>query len=251
VTEPPLLETELVPLHALHEHPENWNRGDDAAVADLLDRFGQWRPAVVQSSSGRVLIGNTMLRAAHRLGWSHLNVHYRDVDDDGARRILTADNRAHDLATTDERALVTLLAKLDGDLSGTLFELDDYDDLLAALQEADTSVPEVGAPYSSSGAYGPGGDAWGTNVHQSPSYAEYQDGYATRASRFLALIYPLAQYAWVVERLARIAAEEGCDNHSDALLRLIQNRTGETAPPADAPDPTPAALAAAEVPAAT
>lgn len=254
MTEPPPLDTELVPMHALREHPENWNRGDDEAVAELLARFGQWRPAVVQASTGYVLIGNTMLRAARdRLGWSALNVHYRDVDDDDARRILTADNRAHDLATTDERALVELLSRLDGDLSGTLFDTDDYDDLRALAEEADADLLGPAGPLSaatgSAGAYADGGSAGGTNVRQTPSYREYEDAYATRATRFLALIFPLAQYAWLVERLSAIAETEGVGSHSEALLRLVEQRTGDTAPAPDAPAPSPEQMAAAEHPA--
>lgn len=237
-----MLETELVPMHALHEHPENYNRGDDEAVAELLTRFGQWRPAVVQTRTGHVLIGNTMLRAARdRLGWSALNVHYRDVDDDEARRILAADNRARDLSVTDERALVELLSTLDGDLDGTLYAADDYDDLLAAVQEADAALDDPAGPLSaatgSAGAYSEGGSAAGTNVRQTLSYRDYEEGYATRSSRFLALIFPLAQYVWVVQRLSAVASAEELDNHSEALLRLIELHTGDTAPAADATPP--------------
>lgn len=133
MTTPQALDTVLVPLGDLTEHPENYNHGDDQRLAELLTRWGQWRPAVVQRSTGRVLIGNTMLRAARLLGWTHLNVHYRDDDDDAARRVLAADNRARDLATTDEEALAALLRELDGDLEGTGWVADEFDALLADL----------------------------------------------------------------------------------------------------------------------
>jgi ParB-like chromosome segregation protein Spo0J len=137
VATPPVLATELVPIDRLTEHPENYNRGNDAAVAELLDRFGQWRPAVVQTATGYVLIGNTMLRAARSLGWDHLNVHWRDVGDDDARRILAADNRASELSVTDEPALAALLSSLGDDLSGTLWTPPDLADLVASLQPPD------------------------------------------------------------------------------------------------------------------
>jgi hypothetical protein len=226
---PGILDTELVPIDRLIEHPDNYNQGDDERVAELLGRFGQWRPAVVQQSTGRVLIGNTMLRAARdRLGWTHLNVHWRDADDDEAHRILVADNHSRDFAFTDERALVALLSSFGDDLSGTLFDTGDVDDLLASLQEADAADP-MGAPAGSAGAYGPGSD--GGNVRQTPSYAEYQAQYSSRATRFMALNYPLAQYGWIVGKLSAISDEEGVDNFAEAVLRLVEARAGETAPP--------------------
>jgi hypothetical protein len=234
---PGALHTKLVALEELSEHPENYNKGDDERVAELLARFGQWRPAVVQRSTGHVLIGNTMLRAARALGWRQLNVHYRDADDDEARRILVSDNRARDFSATDERALADLLRSFGDDLSGTLFDTDDVDDLLASLEEADAANPPQeptalipgGAPAGQAGAYGP--DGAGTNVRTTPSYAEYEQQYSSRATRFMALNYPLAQYAWIVERLSKIADDEGVDNFAEAVLRLVEARTGETAPP--------------------
>lgn len=133
---PAALDTELVPLEKLTEHPENYNHGQDEVVADLLARFGQWRPAVVQRSTGRVLVGNTMLRAARALGWDSLNVHYRDADDDEAGRILAADNRASDLHATDDAALAALLSRLaesPAGLDGTAYAPDDLAALLATL----------------------------------------------------------------------------------------------------------------------
>jgi hypothetical protein len=135
-TTPAPLAVELVPLDAITEHPENYNLGQDEIVADLLKHFGQWRAAVVQRSTGRVLVGNTMLRAARALGWTHLNVHYRDVDDDDARRILAGDNRASDLHGTDDSALAALLLRLDETptgLTGSAYVPDDLAALLATL----------------------------------------------------------------------------------------------------------------------
>jgi ParB-like chromosome segregation protein Spo0J len=136
VTTPAALDTELVPIDKIREHPENYNHGQDPIVADLLARFGQWRPAVVQRSTGYTLVGNTMLRAARSLGWNALNVHWRDCDDDEAGRILAADNRASDLHATDDAALAALLLRLDespAGLDGTAYARDDLAALLASL----------------------------------------------------------------------------------------------------------------------
>jgi DNA modification methylase len=125
------LDVKRVPLGKLKVHPQNPNEGDVADVAESLERYGQWRPAVVQRSTGFVLIGNTMLRAAQQIHWQALDVHYRDCDDDEALRILLRDNRSRDRARYDERGLAELLASLDGDLAGTGYD----DELVAELLE--------------------------------------------------------------------------------------------------------------------
>lgn len=247
------LPVELVPIGQLSEHPENYNRGDDERLAELLERYGQWRPAVVQRSTGRVLIGNTMLRAARdRLGWAELSVTYRDVDDDEARRILAADNRARDFSSRDDRALLTLLRQIggdDGDLSGTLWDTDDFDDLRAVIEEQDAALPgDDDAPYAGQpgSAYGAGGSADGSNVRRTPSYSEYEQAYADRATRFLALVYPVGQYPWMVAQLGKLAAELGVDTHAEVVLRLVADRCGEE-PPAEDTEPTAEQVTAADV----
>lgn len=154
MTTPTELSTELVDLDTLAPHPENANLGNDDAVADSLNRYGQWRPLVAQRSTGRVLIGHTMLRAARSLGWQRIAVHYRDVDDDEARRILAVDNRTRDLADTDERALIALLESLDDDLTGTGYQPDDLAhlrDLIAAEDQAFLDATRLRGPDPDAG----------------------------------------------------------------------------------------------------
>jgi hypothetical protein len=167
--------------------------------------------------------------AAHE----ELDVVELDVDDDAARRIVLADNRTSDLGGYDERALLTLLRKVGEDLEGTAFDMGDYDDLLASLEEADALDPPqpTGAPAGTAGAYGPDSD--GTNMRATRPQAEYLEDYSSRATRFMALNYPLAQYAWIVGHLSTISDEEGVDNFAEAVLRLVEARTGETAPPVE------------------
>lgn len=240
------LVVEQVKLGQLKPFPGNARRGDVDAIAESLSRNGQFRPLIVQRSTGYVLAGNHTLQAAQRLNWPSVQVTYLDVDDDAARRIVVADNRTADLGGYDDRALVELLRAVggdEGDLTGTGYALDDFDDLLASLEEADADNPPTEPtaliPYvgSDGAAYGAGGSAEGTNVRQTPSYAEYESRYADRATRFIALIYPLAQYAWVIDALGKVAAAEGVDSNSDALLRLLADRLNEVPPAEDAPPP--------------
>lgn len=242
------LAVEQVKLGDLKPYPGNARRGDVSAIADSLERNGQFRPLVVQRSTSYVLAGNHTLQAAQKLGWPSVQVTYLDVDDEAARRIVLADNRTAELGGYDERALLTLLREVGEDMAGTGYDLDDFDDLLASLQEADADnppqeptvlVPGTGVPAGQAGAYGPEGD--GTNIRTTPSYQEYEQDYANRASRFIALNYPVAQYAWIVERLGKIADDEGVDSTAAAVMRLVEERTGETAPAVEAEEPPAAA----------
>jgi hypothetical protein len=252
-------------LSSLRHYPGNARRGDVEAIASSLAANGQYRPLVVQQSTGFVLTGNHTMDAAalacvhcpHTLSehedvdhqnlcpagcpgfapHTALDVTVLDVDDDAARRIVLADNRTSDLGGYDDRALLTLLREVGEDLGGTGYDLDDYDDLLAALEEADAANPPQDdgelRPYAGAkegSAYGEGGEGEGRNIRTTPSYAEYQNSYASRASRFMALIYPLPQYEWMVAKLEAIAAELSCDNNAETVLRLVELHTGEPSP---------------------
>lgn len=131
MSEAPRLLVERVLVSDLKTYPDNPRRGDTAAIAESLKAHGQYRPLVVQRSTGYVLAGNHTLKAALDLGWEEIEVTRLDVDDDAARRIVLVDNRSNDLARYDDDELVALLASLDGDFTGTGFDADDLDALLA------------------------------------------------------------------------------------------------------------------------
>lgn len=121
------------PIDTLTTHPQNVRQGDIGAICQSLETHGQYRPIVVQTSTGRVLAGNHTLQAVRSLGWSEIAITHVDCDDDTALRILVSDNRASDLATYDQGALTELLQELsqtDLGLSGTLFDGDSLDDLI-------------------------------------------------------------------------------------------------------------------------
>lgn len=101
----------LVPIAEVMQHPENARRGDVDVVAASLVEHGQYRPAVVQASTGYVCVGNHMLQAAERLGWTHIAAIKRDLTDEQARRLRVVDNRSHDLGDYDQEKL---LAELEG-----------------------------------------------------------------------------------------------------------------------------------------
>ena len=125
-----------VPLGDLTRHPANVRQGDIGAICQSLEAHGQYRPVVVQASTGHILAGNHTWLAMNHLGWKKCAATFIDVDDDEALRILLVDNRVNDLATYDDHSLLELLqqvAATEGHLEGTGFDGDDLDDLLARL----------------------------------------------------------------------------------------------------------------------
>jgi ParB-like chromosome segregation protein Spo0J len=158
-----LSDMQTVPLSAIKPHPENPRRGNVAAIAASLDLNKQYRPLVVQRSTGFILAGNHTWRGAESLGWPTVEVVYVDVSDDRARRIMAADNRTADLGTYDDEALVLLLQSLEGDLAGTGYDGEALAELVAGLY-ADVILRRyeehagVGAVLRTEGLYSPDAD---------------------------------------------------------------------------------------------
>lgn len=135
------------PVDSVQLHPRNVRQGDVGAIATSLAQHGQYRPIVVQQSTGNILAGNHTYKAAVSLGWDKIAVNLVDCTDDEALRILLADNRANDLASYDDAGLLDVLKELAGtpmQLAHTLYDLSDLDDLVA-LMEVDEFVPTSNA----------------------------------------------------------------------------------------------------------
>lgn len=126
-------------LSEVTQYPGNSRRGDISAIAASLETNGQYKPIVVQKSTGHILAGNHTAEAATALGWEKIQAVYVDVDDDQARKIVLADNRTSDLAQYDDSALAALLAEVP-DLTGTGFDDADYEALTRMLQALDTAL---------------------------------------------------------------------------------------------------------------
>lgn len=132
------LKVQRVAVGDLKPYPDNPRQGDIGAVVMSLSAHGQFRPLVVQRSTGYVLAGNHTLAAAIQLGWADIAVTYLDVDDEQAKRIVLVDNRTSDLAVYDDSALVELLRELAGSddgLEGTGFDEDALDALIQDLEQ--------------------------------------------------------------------------------------------------------------------
>ncbi len=129
----PEIQSLAIPITKLKPHPQNVRQGDVGAISLSLEQHGQYRPIVVQQSTGFILAGNHTYKAAKALKWKDIAATYVDVDDEQALRILLIDNRANDLASYDDSALVEMLkALMDTELKldGTGFDPSDLDQLL-------------------------------------------------------------------------------------------------------------------------
>jgi site-specific DNA-methyltransferase (adenine-specific) len=136
----PRLNVVSIPLDDVQPHPSNPRRGDVAAIAESLLIHGQYRPIVVQKSTGYVLAGNHTWKGARRLrdnntsGWDRIDAVILDVDDVEAKRIMLVDNRSADLGTYDDGVLAELLRDLP-DLSGTGYDEAALDEILDRLAD--------------------------------------------------------------------------------------------------------------------
>lgn len=147
-------ETVTVPLDELTLYPGNAKRHDIDLIRASLRRFGQYRAAVVQRSTGYVCVGNGMVEAARLEGWTELGAVYRDIDDDEARELVLLDNRSQERGGYDDDALAELLtATRDATgLDGTGWEDRELDRLLAQINADrygdDAEQEHESLPYS-------------------------------------------------------------------------------------------------------
>jgi len=196
------LTTLAVKISDLKIHPRNVRQGDVGAISQSLKENGQYRPIVVQRSTGYVLAGNHTLKAATALGWTEIAATYVDCDDDRALRILIADNKTNDLSSYDESALADLLKELatsDLGLEGTLYTGDDLDDLL--FQQDKT----LG------------------NAYVGTDFRDLMDQTFDKRIRALILPYDQDEHQRLVERLEKIKDQLGTESHADTVRILIDN----------------------------
>lgn len=129
------LSIEHVAIRSVTYYPDNPRKGSTQMVRESLEAHGQYKPLVVQKSTGYVLTGNHTLRAARQLKWKKIAVIKVDVDDEEARKIVLVDNRTSDLSEYDSRHLVKVLQDVDN-LVGTGYIEDDVAALLAQVGES-------------------------------------------------------------------------------------------------------------------
>jgi hypothetical protein len=210
------METKSVSIDTLKEFEGNPRKGNVKALAESLSANGQYKPIVVRKDTKQILAGNHLWKAAQSLGWTEINIVEIDVDDEGAKKIVAADNRLADLGTYDEQALLDLLEDIS--LEGTGYQPADIDDLLAILDEQ--QAPEFGV------AAAPAHE----NVLATTTLEERAQRYAERTIRLLMCEFPQHQYIWAMEKLTELRERFGTESNAETILRMIAELSNSEVP---------------------
>lgn len=134
------METTTVLAETLKEYPGNPRKGNIDKIKESLIANGQYKPIVIQESTGYVLVGNHTLKAIKQLGWDFVDVVELDVNDEEAKRIVLADNRTSDESSYDYNLLGEMLKSMPT-LEGTGYDQAALDQLINGVNGY---TPELG-----------------------------------------------------------------------------------------------------------
>lgn len=194
-------------------HPRNPRKGNVESIRESIEHNGWYGAVLVQKSTGYIIAGNHRVQAAEAAGMKKIPIMEIDCDDTTAVRILLADNRTNDTATYDDEILADILkglSEVDGSLLGTGYKLEDYDDIMAALQETQYSVDH--------------------NVNVRPTIDERLERYQEAMTRSIMLAYQLPEFGYIVEQLEAIRSKYETENNAMTILRMVEELTGTKAP---------------------
>lgn len=142
----------MLEIDDVKPHPDNPRRGNVDAIAASLEALGQYKPIVVQESTGYIIAGNHTWMAAKQLGIHLISAVVLDVDDVTAKSIMVADNRTSDLGGYDDEMLTHLLTDLleeDVELSALGYDFDAMTEVLETLERVEPMGPPGQAPVAS------------------------------------------------------------------------------------------------------
>lgn len=146
------VETKMVLLDRLTPYPGNARVGDRKALLESLEANGQYRSLIVRDTGDEliVLAGNNTMAALEERGDESARCEIVHCDDATALRVNLVDNATNDRATYDDAARARLLVLLDGELSGSGYDEDEADAIIARFEEPEFTVPEeiVTAEYN-------------------------------------------------------------------------------------------------------
>ena len=218
------MEIQKVILTELNPYPNNPRKGNIDLIAESLDTYGQYKPITVNKRNNEILAGNHTFQAAQKLGWNDIAVTYVDVDEATAAKIVAIDNKTSDMGGYDTTKLLELLDELP-DLVATGYTDDDIDSLKALLDEQDT--PTLGTDIRTQPKVGETGLS---NVNIGTSLGEYAERYAQKTTRMLMMDYENTLYVWLVDKLSAYRAANNIISNADAIVKLVEDATGEKAP---------------------
>lgn len=220
--------TQEIPLGEITPFPGNARRGDVEAIAESIEENGQYRSLIVRrgdDGSHVVLAGNHTMAALGKLGRKTARCEIITCDDSTASKINLVDNRLPDSGGYDDAALAALLQGLD-DLTGTGYDPDDLDDLLADLGNvAEMEVQPTGARYAESD------EEEAARRERVESY-EPRHGAAGDLSELI-LVMPVADRQEAADLIARIKERDGDDLTAGRVVLYALRVHAEESDPGD------------------
>lgn len=112
------------------------NEAAVASVAESIRKFGFSAPIVARQENCMVIAGHTRLKAAQKLGLTHVPVRLMDLSEEDAQLLAMADNKLGEIAEWDDEGLARVLADLKAsgaDVTASGFDEGEIDRLLAEL----------------------------------------------------------------------------------------------------------------------
>jgi ParB-like chromosome segregation protein Spo0J len=214
--------------------PGNPRRGNREAIRESIRVNGVYKPLLVQRGTGQVLVGNNTLTEAIDLGHREIDVIYKDVDDETARRIMLADNRTSDVSGYDESLLYEALLTMD-DLTGTGWSLDDVEELMRSVAEPievegvfpgidDGDVLVLGEVRT--------GADWAELPQQTEARAERQAAQtvsAARGVREIMLVYIVEEHEEMILLLDGLKRAAGGDTRYPQIVQELVRRAARDA----------------------
>jgi ParB-like chromosome segregation protein Spo0J len=194
---------EVVGVETLEPYPGNARRHDIESIRESIRENGLIGAINVQTSTRFILDGNGTYEALREEGIEEVPVCWVDVDDDRARRIVLAMNRAHDLGYYDNTALAALLAQAGDDddaLAGSLYASADLDALRAALSTSGSGHGE-------------------TRDAMTPQ--ERQEAHDASPIRSIILPLGLDDYEDTIARLVRLREAWDMETNAEVILHAL------------------------------
>lgn len=106
------MEERFVGMDQVRCHPDNPRVGSIERIKKSLIKSGQFRPLIVQRSTGYIVKGNHTYKAMKQLGFTECQIALVDIDDTKALKIVLCDNAASDKSFTDMPAVMDILSTL-------------------------------------------------------------------------------------------------------------------------------------------
>src|ERR1019366_4100690 len=105
---------EWVEIDALIPWVKNPRNNDPAVdkVAASIEEFGFGAPLIVRRENGEVIGGHTRLKAAIKIGITHVPVRYMDLTEKQAHALALADNKLGEVAEWDDKMLANVFMEL-------------------------------------------------------------------------------------------------------------------------------------------